>query len=145
MGTWGTGPFDNDTAADFACAPDDAAGAERVGLVRDVLDRALRVSGRPDLDQEAVAAAALIAAQCPGGPPGPFAYGPDGAMPVFPDGRRLLADDALARVSAGELSHADTWATATEAARWAAEVRRLRIVLDPPPPSIDVPLFPLEG
>ena len=32
MGTWGTGPFDNDTAADFAGDLDDAPPGERERL-----------------------------------------------------------------------------------------------------------------
>ncbi|MFE5855471.1 DUF4259 domain-containing protein [Streptomyces sp. NPDC056500] len=37
MGTWGTGPFGNDTAADFANALDDAEPEEREALIRGVL------------------------------------------------------------------------------------------------------------
>ena len=66
MGTWGTGPFDNDTAADFAGDLDDAPPGEREALVRGVLARTVRATGYLDEAQEAVAAAALIAAQCPG-------------------------------------------------------------------------------
>ena len=39
MGTWDTGPFDNDTAADFAVALDGADDAEREALIRGVLAR----------------------------------------------------------------------------------------------------------
>ena len=69
MGTWGTGPFDNDTAADFAGDLDDAPPGEREALVRGVLARTVSAAGYLDEAQEAVAAAALIAAQCPGGRP----------------------------------------------------------------------------
>ncbi|MGW2704277.1 DUF4259 domain-containing protein [Streptomyces sp. NPDC001340] len=34
MGTWDTGPFDNDTAADWCNGLDDAALNERAGMVR---------------------------------------------------------------------------------------------------------------
>jgi Domain of unknown function (DUF4259) len=34
MGTWDTGPFDNDTAADFANALDDAEPEAREALIR---------------------------------------------------------------------------------------------------------------
>ncbi|MFC8095227.1 DUF4259 domain-containing protein [Streptomyces sp. NPDC057301] len=72
MGTWGVHPFDNDTAADFANDLDDAAMAERQSLVRRAL---LRAAGDRDYleapeAEEAVAAAALVAAQCSSGEPG---------------------------------------------------------------------------
>ena len=62
MGTWGTGPFDNDTAADFAGDLDDAPPGEREALVRGVLARTVSAAGYLDEAQEAVAAAALISA-----------------------------------------------------------------------------------
>ncbi|MEV5927762.1 DUF4259 domain-containing protein [Streptomyces cellulosae] len=37
MGTWGTGPFDNDAAADFAVGLDEAEPARRVEMVCAVL------------------------------------------------------------------------------------------------------------
>lgn len=39
MGTWDTGPFDNDTAADFSNTLDDAGPEERETLIRGVLQR----------------------------------------------------------------------------------------------------------
>ncbi|MFF3088191.1 DUF4259 domain-containing protein [Streptomyces nojiriensis] len=65
MGTWDIGPFGNDTGADFSGDLDEAPEGEREGLIRDALLRA--VGTRDLLDQdiavEAVAAAALVAAQ----------------------------------------------------------------------------------
>ena len=84
MGTWGIGPFDNDTAADFAGHLDDAPPGEREALVRGVLIRTVRATGYLDEAQEAVAAAALIAAQCPGGRPVETVCGPEQPLPVFP-------------------------------------------------------------
>ncbi|MDI2130528.1 DUF4259 domain-containing protein [Yinghuangia seranimata] len=69
MGTWGTGPFDNDTAADFAATLDEARPEERASIVRGVLTRTVTANGYPAEADEAIAAAALIAAQCPGGQP----------------------------------------------------------------------------
>jgi hypothetical protein len=63
--TWDTGPFDNDTAADFANALDDAEPEEREALIRGVLTRTVNATGTLVEAEEAVAAAALIAAQCP--------------------------------------------------------------------------------
>ncbi len=45
-----------------------------------------------------MAAAALIAAQCPGGDTIDTPYGPERPMPAFPNDLRMLADEALARV-----------------------------------------------
>ncbi|MET7980544.1 DUF4259 domain-containing protein [Streptomyces mirabilis] len=67
MGTWDTGPFDNDTAADFAIALDRASLEEREVLIRGVLVRTVNATGYLTEAEEAIAAAALIAAQCPGG------------------------------------------------------------------------------
>lgn len=39
MGTWDVGPFDNDTAADFGGDLDEAAAAEREGIVSSALTR----------------------------------------------------------------------------------------------------------
>lgn len=66
MGTFGTGPFDNDGALDLL--------VELAGQRREVLDRIFsRVRDRPDLlgrkvfPDEVVAAAAVVAASLPGG------------------------------------------------------------------------------
>ncbi|QTA36829.1 hypothetical protein JHY03_70450 (plasmid) [Streptomyces sp. CA-256286] len=40
MGTWDIGPFDNDTAADFAGDLDETALEEREAMIRGVLERA---------------------------------------------------------------------------------------------------------
>ncbi|MFI5977778.1 DUF4259 domain-containing protein [Streptomyces sp. NPDC051452] len=40
MGTWGIGPFDNDTAADFAGDLDEALMEQREPMIRRVLKRA---------------------------------------------------------------------------------------------------------
>ena len=100
MGTWGIGPFDNDTAADFAGDLDNALPGEPEALVRGVLTRTVKATGYLDEAQEAVAAAALIAAQCPSGRPVETVYGPEQPLPVFPDDLRELAARALDRVLA---------------------------------------------
>ncbi|WP_324611770.1 DUF4259 domain-containing protein [Streptomyces sp. WM6368] len=91
MGTWDTGPFDNDTAADFANALDDAEPEARESLIRGVLIRTIDATGYLKQAEEAVAAAALIAAQCPGGEPVDRSYGPETPMPIFPSDLRRLA------------------------------------------------------
>ena len=95
VGTWGIGPFDNDTAADFSDTLDAATPDEGVELVRGVLTRTATASGYLAEAQEAVAAAALIGAQCPGGQPVETVYGPERAMPQFSAEFRTLAAEAL--------------------------------------------------
>ncbi|MGA5521798.1 DUF4259 domain-containing protein [Streptomyces pseudogriseolus] len=133
MGTWGTGPFDNDAAADFAGALDAAGPERRVAVVRDVLVRTTEAGGRLDDADEAVAAAALVAAQCPGGEPVDTAYGPEQPMPAFPDDLRKLADEALARTATDPCGPAPDWVDAEDAEQWQAVLARLRAVLVPPP------------
>ncbi len=142
MGTWGTGPFDNDTAADFAGDLDDASPGEREGLVRGALARAGKATGDLALPEQAVAAATLIAAQCPGGQPVETVYGPRQPLPSFPHDLRELAASALERVLADEWLPG-TWVDPADARQWLASVKMLRDVLDPPPASPDVPLFDL--
>ncbi|MGW3398543.1 DUF4259 domain-containing protein [Streptomyces hydrogenans] len=45
MGTWDTGPFDNDTAADFANTLDAAEPEAREGLIRGILVRTIDATG----------------------------------------------------------------------------------------------------
>lgn len=142
MGTWGTGPFDNDAAADFAGDLDDASPGEREALVRGVLTRTVKAMGYPGEAPEAVAAAALIAAQCPGGEPVDTVYGPEQPLLAFPQNLRDLAAQALDRVMADEW-WSETWIDPADARQWLASVKALRNVLDPPPVSRDVPLFDL--
>jgi hypothetical protein len=69
LDTWGIGPFANDTAADFAYSVDEMAEQERESLARTTLVRVVETRDyleSPE-DAEAVATAALVAAQCPGG------------------------------------------------------------------------------
>ncbi|MEV6574216.1 DUF4259 domain-containing protein [Streptomyces sp. NPDC051577] len=136
MGTGDTGPFDNDTAADFANALDDAEPEAREPLIRGVLVRTIDATGYLTEAEEAVAAAALIAAQCPEGGPVDTPYGPGTAVPLFPSDVRALADEALARIARDEDGPASNWVDPEEWKQWRAILMRLRTVLAPPPPSI---------
>ncbi|MFJ8644645.1 DUF4259 domain-containing protein [Streptomyces sp. NPDC093546] len=129
MGTWDTGPFDNDIAADFAGDLDEAAEDERAGLLRDALARAAGTTGHLDADvaDTAVAAAALVAAQCPGGEPTDPVYGPEEPLPDLTPLRRL-ALDALDRVVSEPSELLELWAGA-EGAPWRAGVERIRLSL----------------
>ncbi|MGW0580201.1 DUF4259 domain-containing protein [Streptomyces sp. NPDC002920] len=142
MGTWDTGHFDNDTAADFADALDDAEPAEREALIRGVLTRTVDAAGYLTEAEEAVAAAALIGAQCPGGEPIDSPYGPESTMPVFPADLRTLADDALARIISDEAGLASNWVDPGDWKQWQTMLNRLRAVHAPTPPSLS--LFDIE-
>ncbi|MFB7471648.1 DUF4259 domain-containing protein [Kitasatospora sp. NPDC056184] len=137
MGTWDIGHFDNDTAADFSGALDDAAPAEREAVIRRVLTDVVGTASDDYLDSyeaaKAVAAAALIAAQCPGGEPVTTSYGPEQPLPTFPDDFRPLAAEALDRVLADESELAELWDESEDAAAWRRTVADLRAVLVPEP------------
>lgn len=144
MGTWGTGPFDNDTAADFANALDHAGVEEREALIRGVLVRTVNATDELSEAEEAVGAAAVLASQCPGGPPVDPVCGPETPMPQFPADLRVLAAEALTRIAAYDDGWVSNWVEPGDAHRWLAMVAALRAALDPPPPPMDSPLFDLE-
>ncbi|MER5350933.1 DUF4259 domain-containing protein [Kitasatospora sp. NPDC002551] len=137
MGTWDTGHFDNDTAADFAGALDEAAPEEREALIRRVLTVAADTGAEDYQDawdgEKAVAAAALVAAQCPNGEPVTTAYGPDEPLPVLSADLRQLAVQALDRVVAEESELAELWDETEEGPAWRRSVKDLRAVLAPEP------------
>lgn len=83
-----------------------------------------------------MAAAALIAAQCPGGAPVDTPHGPETPMPVLPSELRALADEALARIADDEDGPGSNWVAQDDGKRWRATLARLRAVLAPPPPSL---------
>jgi hypothetical protein len=85
MGAWDIGPFDNDTAADFANDLDDAAEHERIPLLRRALDAVIACDAYLDSDfgVEALAAVAIVASDLPGGQEFTSdAYGPDEPIPA---------------------------------------------------------------
>ncbi|KOV89041.1 DUF4259 domain-containing protein [Nocardia sp. NRRL S-836] len=129
MGTWDIGSFDNDAAADFAGRLDKARAEEREGIVRAALARAAEADDvEADDGSEAVAAATLVAAQCPGGKPVTTAYGPREALPAFPADLAPLAVRALDRVLANS-ELAVLWDDAGHGPLWRQGVGDLREVL----------------
>jgi len=135
MGTWDAGPFANDTAADWCNDLDDAAADARQGLIRATLVRAADTTGHLDADvaEEAVAAAALVAAQCPGGEPAHPHYGPDEPHPDL-TGLRALALQGLDRAMAKPSELLELWAE-SDGGPWQATVNRLRSTLTSRPPG----------
>jgi hypothetical protein len=133
MGTWDTGPFDNDTAADFCGDLDEAAAYEREGMIRSALTRVIDTENyleAPESDV-AVAAAALVAAQCPQGPATDSVYGPKEPLPDLA-GLRDLALQALDRVMTEPSELLEIW-DGTQGRAWRAEIHRLQSGLLPQP------------
>ncbi|MGW4618432.1 DUF4259 domain-containing protein [Streptomyces sp. NPDC004592] len=88
-----------------------------------------------------MAAAALAAAQCPGGEPvGPH-YGPEEPVPSLPADVRRLAFEALARVLADGSELSELWGETADGRRWRGSIRRLCQVLDPTPRMREDALF----
>jgi hypothetical protein len=130
MGTWGAGPFDNDHAADFAGDLDEAAPEQRADLIARALNAVLAPGGGTgsSVADPAVAAAALVAARLPGGPPADPIYGPDEPLPPMPRELVPLAIRVLDRVTAADSEVKQLWDDAPEQ-RWHDEIARLRTVL----------------
>jgi hypothetical protein len=120
MGTWDTGPFDNDDAADFSGDLDDAAPADRPELIRQALTAAADNTDylEADVACQAIAAAAIVAAQQPGGPEVDSAYGPGfltgGETIELPDDFVELSLRAIARVLDEESEWRDLWEEADD-------------------------------
>ncbi|MET8742506.1 DUF4259 domain-containing protein [Streptomyces sp. NPDC004728] len=129
MGTWDTGHFDNDSAADFSGAIDDKPEAEREAVIRDALAAAIEADYLDsDEGAPAVAAAALVASQCPGGEPVTTAYGPDNPLPVLATDLRPLAVKALDAVLGENSELRELWDDGGDE-EWARGIARLREVL----------------
>ncbi|MEU5289396.1 DUF4259 domain-containing protein [Streptomyces sp. NPDC020755] len=143
MGTWDTGPFDNDTAADFGGDLDEAAGEEREPMIHGVLVRAASLVDFLGIydGERAVAAAALVVTQHPDGEPACLSYGPSEPVPELPADLRMLAVDALDQVVSDRSELAEQWAEAANWSKWRQEITRLRDLLDPPIPPQEEALF----
>ncbi|TDC77496.1 DUF4259 domain-containing protein [Actinomadura sp. 7K507] len=140
MGAWAVGPFGNDDAADFCVELDGLSENDRPAEIRKWLEAAVQEEGYLDVvgGSTAVAAAALVAAQCPGGRRVGAGYGPEQPIPVLPDDLRMLAVQALDRVTADDSEVRGLWSDDEEASdewrakyggKWQKEIRQLREVL----------------
>ncbi|MEV7530402.1 MULTISPECIES: DUF4259 domain-containing protein [Streptomyces] len=131
MGTWDIGPFDNDTAADFSYRVDEADEGKKAEVLRAAF-REVTGTGEEYLDadfsMEAIASAALVAAQCPGGEPVTTSYGPKKPLGVLPEELRAEAVAALDRVLAEPSELLELWEE-SDGEEWKAGVRKLRGVL----------------
>lgn len=115
MGTWDTGPFDNDVAADWCGELDDAAPARRLAMIREALADAADATGYLDDPDgvRAVAAAAVVLSQRPGAEPLTSAYASsfllEGGSVVIPDDVAALAVRALDRVMGEDSEWRELW------------------------------------
>lgn len=128
---WGTGPFDNDDAADFAASLDDLEPEQRADAIREALAEA---AGQTDyLERDAggaaVAAAALVAAQQPDGDPVDSAYGPKQTVPELPEELRPVAVQALTRVLADDSELHELWSDSPDGEAWFSMIAQLTEVL----------------
>ena len=117
VGTWDAGPLDNDTAADWCRELHEAPAGERAAMVRKALTIVVGHDADTYLDDdfavEAVAAAAVIAAQLPGGPCLDSPYAPDfiraGGSVDVPDDLPSLALQALHRIDGANSGLPGVW------------------------------------
>lgn len=138
LGTWDVGPFDNDTAADWCGDLDDAAAEKRAALIREALSRVAE-HGDEYLDSgdavEAIAAAAIVAAQLPGGAGIDTAYAPDfllegGTVEVAHD-VPAIGVRALDRIVGDDSEWRELWEEAEESYPLAlASVQSIRATLE---------------
>jgi hypothetical protein len=126
VGAWSTGPFDNDSAADWAGTLTETDPQERSQLLRATLQAVLPDSDSSGVDldddseedwgaEEAIAAAAAVAAALPGGPAVDEAYGPAPqviASLQVDDQLRTLALRALHEATSKGSEWHDLWSEA---------------------------------
>lgn len=132
MGTWDNGPFDNDSAADWCGKLHDCEPGGRVGLIRDALCQAAEETGFLDSreGEQAIAAAAVVVSQLPGGVSPTSSYAPDflleGGRLEIPADLPALAVQALDRVLAADSEWLELWEETNDPASAIAVVRNLR-------------------
>ncbi|SRR6266567_882792 len=132
MSRWGCGPFDNDTAADFAGDLDDAPESERIGMIYDALAAVGSRDSYVDADRAevALAAAALVARNLPGGEEFQSRnYGPANRIPPIPENLIPLAVEVVDCLLNGENDVKVDLSASGKVDKWFAATRRLRAVL----------------
>ncbi|MGW2546689.1 DUF4259 domain-containing protein [Kitasatospora sp. NPDC001574] len=150
MGTWGIGPFDSDHAGEFGDEIDRALPEMRYAVIEERLARYLDGNHGYHLRDEAVAAASLVAAQCPGAADAlASGYGPKEPVPELPEHLGALAARALDRVLSEVQVDMDAWnrvGQQEKGEQWLDRLERMRTVLDPDTPYTVVytpgPLLP---
>jgi Domain of unknown function (DUF4259) len=138
MVAWDVGPFDNDPAADWSGDLHDADPQERLAMISEALSSTAEETEylHGALPFEAVAAAAVVASQIPGGPPIDSPYGPDflaeGGHIDLPSTVRQLARQALERVVGDDSEWRDLWDDAGQLDEAVAALDPIRAALSGP-------------
>ncbi|MEU4113274.1 DUF4259 domain-containing protein [Kitasatospora sp. NPDC028055] len=146
MGSWDTGPFHNDAAVGTAERFDSLSDSELPPWLHRLFDVAVAMPEGPldpDMAQEVVAAAAVIASQCPGGDDVNLNSGPREPVPPLPTDLRPKASAALDRVLAHADAEVNRWYVRERGEQWLANVQRISAILaDPasdPEPAVPGP------
>ncbi|CAM5407845.1 hypothetical protein SALBM311S_04481 [Streptomyces alboniger] len=135
MGTWGTGPFDSDLAADFVDELEGLTHQQAIDVpgraFQRVTDSGERVDGEDGA--EAVAAGALVASTLSDSPTVIDPYdGPREPLPTLPASLRASARLALDRVLRDGSEMATGWVDSGDADQWLQEVRQILQALETP-------------
>ncbi|WP_180268923.1 DUF4259 domain-containing protein [Streptomyces sp. Ru87] len=135
MGTWGTGPFDSDLAADFVGELEGLTHQQVINVLGRAFQRVSDSGERLDAGDaaEAVAAGALVASTLPNSP---IAIDPDdGPREPLPEGLaslRASARLALQRVLQDGSEMTTGWVNSADADQWRQEVRQVLQALGTP-------------
>ena len=134
MGTWDSGPFDNDSAADFANHLDTLPEDKRAEAIREALHEAAHYSEDDYMDDDigiyAIAAAALVARELADG--ARFVSnspGPKEPLPPLPPELKTLAITAIDRTTAANSELNSLWSEGCDDSDWHRGTRELRAAL----------------
>ncbi|MER5584633.1 DUF4259 domain-containing protein [Streptomyces asoensis] len=133
MGTWGTGPLQNDVATELVDEVEELGPQELIDLLERIFQRVTHAGTRVDGEHgaEAVAAGALVASTVPDSPIGINAdEGPSEPLPELPASLYVSARLALDRVLQDGSHMANSWVNSADADHWRTEVRQIIEVLD---------------
>jgi hypothetical protein len=135
MGTWGTGPFDSDLAADFVDELEGLTHQQVIDVLEQAFQRVTSSGARVDGGDgaQAVAAGALVASTIPDSP---IAIDPDDGprepLPKLPASLRASARLALDQVLQDGSEMATGWVDSADADEWRQEVQRILQALEAP-------------
>ncbi|MEU4013411.1 DUF4259 domain-containing protein [Streptomyces pseudogriseolus] len=133
MGMWGTGPLQNDVAAEFVDVVEELGGQELVDMLERVFQRVTDSGARVDGEHgaEVVAAGALVASTLPDSPIGINSdEGPSEPLPKLPASLCVSARLALDRVLQDGSELATSWVDSADADQWRMRVQQIIEVLE---------------